>query len=158
MILETALGSLFGGALRLAPEVLKWLDRKNERAHEIAMQQLSLQAAREQSEAKLRELDAQASAAFDAGAMQALVESIKSQGQPTGIKFVDGISGLVRPVITFWFFGLYATARIAAFVVAVNTGTPALTALASVWTPEDHAMLSGILAFWFVGRVWDRGR
>jgi len=31
------LGSLFGGLFRLAPEVLKWLDKKNEREHELNM-------------------------------------------------------------------------------------------------------------------------
>ena len=31
------LGSIFGGIFRMAPEVLKWLDKKNERAHELLM-------------------------------------------------------------------------------------------------------------------------
>ena len=30
-------GTIFGGLFRLAPEVLKFLDRKNERQHELAM-------------------------------------------------------------------------------------------------------------------------
>jgi len=37
-MIETLLGGLLGGAFRLAPEVLKWLDRKGERGHELAMQ------------------------------------------------------------------------------------------------------------------------
>ena len=36
-MIETLLGGLLGGAFRLAPEVLKWLDRKGERGHELAM-------------------------------------------------------------------------------------------------------------------------
>jgi len=28
-------GSLLGGLFRLAPEVLKWVDKKNERSHEL---------------------------------------------------------------------------------------------------------------------------
>lgn len=31
-MIETLLGGLLGGAFRLAPEVLKWLDRKGEAA------------------------------------------------------------------------------------------------------------------------------
>ena len=31
------LGSIFGGVFRLAPEVLKWMDKKNEREHELNM-------------------------------------------------------------------------------------------------------------------------
>jgi hypothetical protein len=30
-------GSLVGGLFRMAPEVLKWLDKKDERAHELLM-------------------------------------------------------------------------------------------------------------------------
>jgi hypothetical protein len=29
------LGSVFGGLFRLAPEVLKWLDRKDERSKDV---------------------------------------------------------------------------------------------------------------------------
>ena len=36
-MIETLLGGLLGGAFRLAPEILKWLDRKGERGHERAM-------------------------------------------------------------------------------------------------------------------------
>ena len=32
-MIETLLGGLLGGAFRLAPEILKWLDRKGERGH-----------------------------------------------------------------------------------------------------------------------------
>ena len=35
-MIETLLGGLLGGAFRLAPEILKWLDRKGERGHELA--------------------------------------------------------------------------------------------------------------------------
>ena len=42
------LGSVLGGVFRLAPEVLKFLDRKNERLHELKMfeQQCQLEAQR----------------------------------------------------------------------------------------------------------------
>ncbi len=42
------LGSIFGGLFRLAPEVLKWLDKKNERSHELLMfsRQCDLEAQR----------------------------------------------------------------------------------------------------------------
>ncbi len=42
-MIETLLGGLLGGAFRLAPEVLKWLDRKGERSHELAMQDKALE-------------------------------------------------------------------------------------------------------------------
>ena len=36
-MMETLLGGVFGGLLRLAPEALKFFDQKNERKHELAM-------------------------------------------------------------------------------------------------------------------------
>ena len=42
-MIETLLGGLLGAAFRLAPEVLKWLDRKGERGHELAMQDKALE-------------------------------------------------------------------------------------------------------------------
>ena len=41
-MIETLLGGLLGGAFRLAPELLKWLDRKRERGHELSMQDKAL--------------------------------------------------------------------------------------------------------------------
>lgn len=34
-MIETLMGTLFGGAFRLAPEILKWVDRKDERGEGI---------------------------------------------------------------------------------------------------------------------------
>jgi len=42
-MIETLLGGLLGGAFRFAPEILKWLDRKGERSHELAMQDKALE-------------------------------------------------------------------------------------------------------------------
>ncbi len=42
-MIETLLGGLLGGAFRLAPEILEWLDRKGERGHELAMQDKALE-------------------------------------------------------------------------------------------------------------------
>ena len=42
-MIETLLGGLLGGAFRLAPEILKWMDRNGERSHELAMQDKALE-------------------------------------------------------------------------------------------------------------------
>ena len=42
-MIETLLGGLLGGTFRLAPEILKWIDRKGERGHELAMQDKALE-------------------------------------------------------------------------------------------------------------------
>ena len=42
-MIETLLGGLLGGAFRLAPEILKWMDRNGERSHELSMQDKALE-------------------------------------------------------------------------------------------------------------------
>ena len=42
-MIETLLGGLLGGVFRLAPEILKWMDRNGERGHELAMQDKALE-------------------------------------------------------------------------------------------------------------------
>ena len=42
-MIETILGGLVGGAFRLVPEVLRWFDRKDERKHELRMQDKQLE-------------------------------------------------------------------------------------------------------------------
>lgn len=156
MILETLLGSLGGGILRLAPELLKVLDAKNERAHELAMGRLSIEADQAKAKAQLGIQHAQADAAFDASAVQALIESIKAQAAPSGIKWIDGMSSLVRPTITFAFFGLYALGRISTIILGAKNGVPVLEVLRATWTPEDQVVLAGILNFWFLDRMLRR--
>ena len=64
-------GSLLGGLFRLAPEVLKWMDKKNERAHELLMfsQQCQLEQLRGQQ--KLAEIGAQREATGSAPSWRA---------------------------------------------------------------------------------------
>jgi hypothetical protein len=156
MWLETLSGGLLGGMLRLAPEILKVLDRKSERAHEKDMMQISVQADDARAKAELAIQHAQAEAVFDAGAMQALLEGVKAQSVRSGVRWVDALNTLVRPSITFALFGLYAVCRIATFIAGISSGVPPLEVLRGTWTQDDQVVLSGILNFWFLGRVFDK--
>ena len=71
------LGSLLGGVFRLAPEVLKWLDKKNERNHEFAMFDRQCALEQQRGEQKLAEIGAQREAAVDTGAMDAFNAAIQ---------------------------------------------------------------------------------
>ncbi|NDF99115.1 MAG: hypothetical protein EB101_09365, partial [Chitinophagia bacterium] len=48
-------GSLIGGLFRLAPEILKFLDKKNERAHELNMFQLQTDLEKMRGEFRVEE-------------------------------------------------------------------------------------------------------
>jgi hypothetical protein len=149
---------LLGGAFRLAPEILKWLDRKGERGHELAMQDKALEFEKLRGAQRMVEIGASADAAWNTGAIEALKEAVAAQGRPTGVRWVDALSTSVRPVITYWFMALYCAAKAAAFAAAVTAGTGSGTAILQAWTDADQALWAGVLNFWFLGRVFDRVR
>lgn len=157
-MIETLLGGLLGGAFRLAPEILKWLDRQGERSHELAMQDKALEFEKLRGAQRMSEIGATADAAWNTGALDALKEAIAAQGQNSGVKWVDGLSSSVRPVITYWFMALYCAAKSAAFASAVTVGTGWDVAILHAWTEADQALWAGVLNFWFLGRVFDRVR
>ena len=83
-MIETLLGGLLGGAFRLAPEILKWLDRKGERGHELAMQDKALEFEKLRGAQRMAEIGASADAAWNTGAIEALREAVAAQGQQFG--------------------------------------------------------------------------
>lgn len=121
-MIETLLGGLLGGAFRLAPEILKWLDRKGERGHELAMQDKALEFERLRGAQRMAEIGAAGEAAWNSGAIEALREAVAAQGQRSGVRGADALSTSVRPVITYWFMALYCAAKTATFMAALNAG------------------------------------
>jgi len=157
-MIETLLGGLLGGTFRLAPEILKWLDRKGERGHELAMQDKAIEFERLRGAQRMSEIGAAADFAWNTGALEALKESVHTQGQRSGVGWADALSISVRPVITYWFMALYCAAKTAAFFGAINGGGGWIEAATHAWTEADQALWAGVLNFWFLGRVFDRMR
>ena len=108
---ETLLGGLFGGALRLAPELLKLWDRRDERKHELNMLDRELDFAKTRSEVQLR----QAETELATTQLDTLGEAFREQSQTAQAagKFVAAMSALVRPMVTYIFIILYALVKIA---------------------------------------------
>lgn len=151
-MLETLLGGLVGGLFRLAPEIMKFFDRKNERAHELAMMDKIM------AEEQLRgntQLASQQEVTYGKG-IDALSEAVKAQGIKTSIAFVDGLSALVRPIVTYWFMAIYMMVKTTAIVLTYHTTGDWSSAINTAWTKDDMAIFAGILNFWFLSRVFDR--
>ena len=155
-MIETLLGGLLGGAFRLAPEILKWLDRKGERGHELAMQDKALEFEKLRGAQRMEEIGAQADLAWNSGALDAFREAVAGQSRPSGVGWADALSISVRPVLTYWFMALYCLAKTALFWAAMQSGQTLAAAVTAVWTEADQALWAGVLNFWFIGRVFDR--
>ena len=157
-MIETLLGGLLGGAFRLAPEILKWMDRNGERSHELSMQDKALEFEKLRGASRMAEIGANADAAWNTGAIEALRDAVRTQGEKTSVRWADALSSSVRPVITYWFMALYCAAKVAAFVGAVKGGAGWGTSVLLAWTEADQALWAGVLNFWFLGRVFDKAR
>jgi len=157
-MIETLLGGLLGGAFRLAPEILKWLDRRGERGHELAMQDKALEFEKLRGAQRMAEIGAAGEVAWNSSAVEALREAVAAQGQCSGVRWADALSSSVRPVVTYWFMALYCAAKTAAFASAIDAGVEWIPAIHAAWTDADQALWAGVLNFWFLGRVFDRVR
>lgn len=138
-MIEALLGGGLGAVARLAPEVLKFFDRKNERKHELALGDQSLRVAQITGAQKLEQTQVEAQSGQLVAALEALKAGLVGQGTVTGVKWIDALSSSVRPVVTYGFSFAYLYHKMV-------TGT---------WSPEDTVIFSGILNFWFLGRVFD---
>lgn len=148
MFESTLIGGLLGGLFRLAPEILKFIDRKDERKHELALQAANLEADKAKYSAQLAVSTLETNASMFSQSVSALEEALKGQFQLTGIKFIDGLNMSVRPVITYSFFALYTAVKLSAMI---NGAPPS-----AVWSDGDAGLFAGILNFYFLGRVFDR--
>lgn len=159
-MIETVLGggvvgSLFGGVFRLAPEFLKWLDRKNERAHELAMFEAQCELERTRGDQKLAEIGAQREMAIDGGVVAALQAAIKQQTDM--VKAAGGavaaLSASVRPVMTYYLLLLYGIVKGASIWLGIDAGGAVGEVLRQHWTADDMALLCGVVNYWIMDRT-----
>lgn len=149
------LGSLLGGIFRLAPEVLKYFDKKNERQHELAMFDKQCDLEKVRGQIKLEEIGAQRDMAVDVGVMGAFKAAIDQQTEMVKAAggWVASLSASVRPVMTYYLLLLYGTAKTAAIVLAYYGGQPMLEVLKEAWSVDDMALLSGVVNYWILDRT-----
>lgn len=149
--------SMFGGGLmRLLPEVFAFLNKKTDNAHELAMLDKQFQLEQTRAAARMEEIRYQGDVDQQIALLDAQAGALKGQMQKTGLWWVDAANFLVRPIATYYFLLLYGLAKTAMFVLAVKGGVSGWEAILKLYDDEDRAILSGILAFWFVGRVFDK--
>jgi len=158
----SVLGGLLGGVFRLAPEVLSWMDKKNERAHELLMFKEQAALVQLQGDLKLREVTATAEAGIDQGVLAAMraavdqqVELVKGAAGTKWAGFIAGMSALVRPTITYWLLAVWSGMHI---WLAIMSSLSAAETFKLVMTPDFIAMVSGVINYWFLDRTLAKRR
>jgi len=155
-MMETLLGGVFGGLLRLAPEALKFFDAKNERGHELKMLEAEMKFAQVKGEIAMKQTEAQMTMA-EVGAIEQAFKEQSATAQAAG-SVVAAISALVRPLTTYLFISAYAAVKVAAFLIALEQNGDWKQVATTIWGADDMAVLNMIISFWFVGRVYERTR
>jgi hypothetical protein len=149
------LGSIFGGIFRMAPEVLKWMDKKNEREHELNMFKFQCDLEAQRGAQKLAEIGAQREAAIDVGVMDAFNNAITQQEEMVKAAggWVASLSASVRPVVTYWVLFVWSFIHVWFAWNAWLAGAPATEVFKTMMTPDFSALLSGTINYWFLDRT-----
>lgn len=152
------LGGLIGGIFRLAPEVLKWMDRKDERKHELAMFTSQCDLEKQRGAQRLSEIGAQRDADVDTGVMAAFKSAIDSQAAMATAAggWAAALSASVRPVVTYALVAVYLGLQLAMASAIMLNGGSVGDVFKFVMTPDFLALVSGILNFHFLNRTLEK--
>ncbi len=143
----TLFGSLIGFLGSLVPDFLRLFKDSKDKLHEIKLLQHQIEWVRITKKLELEEI-------------QTVNDSLESQAlyrhaRKTGVKWVDALSGTVRPCITYAFFFLYAVVKVAQIIAVKNIGYNLgwAQAITNIWQPEDQALFAAVMSFWFGQRA-----
>lgn len=165
------LSAVFGFAAPFLPQLVQYFQRKQDNAHEIEMMKLRLEHAAAEHTWKMEEINAQA----DIAEMQTLRQPQQSFGvqlldaaqkwatdtwgkflvMPAfyAFAFLDFVSGMVRPTVTYGVVIFYMATKWALYRLAVDAGTDVPTAITQIWGEQDWSVLVLVLSYWFGARV-----
>ena len=144
------LGRVLGFGTSFLPKVMDFFQDKQDKKHELAIMEVQI---RQQKEVAVQQLE-MVNVEADIREIEAIQKSVKN----TDVKWIDGLRGSVRPVITYCFFGLFIFVEISAYVSLTASGISSLQAVQLVWSDEVMGLFAAVLSFWFGGRAINRSR
>jgi hypothetical protein len=142
----TLLGSLLGFGTSFLPNVLDFFKEKQAHSQKLEMLKMQAELNVKAADLQINILDKQAEIAETKG----LYEHDKNL---KGGAFIDALRSSVRPVITYFFFGLFVAVKVTGLMVLLDTGSSVNEALNAIWDPETQSLFAAVLAFWFGSRT-----
>lgn len=146
------LGSLLGFAGSAVPAITDHFARKQDNQQELERIKLTAQLRRDGYDQDLKMFDKMASD----NEHQRLIDHDVAINQGTG--FITALQKSVRPVITYAFFGLFATIEVTLLMDALEKGTSFSEAIQLLWDEDTKAIFAAIISFWFGSRAIDKAR
>lgn len=146
------LGSLLGFAGSAVPAITDHFASKEDRKHELDKMRMHAELRKEGYDFDLKIHEAMGADEEH----QRLIDHDISINKGTG--FISGLQKSVRPVITYAFFGLFATIEITLLMDAIDKGTEFNEAIQLLWDDDTKAIFAAIISFWFGSRAIDKAR
>lgn len=147
----TLLGSLLGFIGSLVPDILKFFREKSDRMHELKIMDRQMEVMKIKHTHALEEIRH----------MQDVAETraLYQYPMPMGVRWVDALSGSVRPVITYAFFILYWVVKLGHIIFLLPlVGKFDFALLPHIWHEEDQALFAAVMSFWFGQRALSKYR
>jgi hypothetical protein len=160
--------ALIGFAAPFLPELLKYFQRSQDCAHELAMFKLQMERGAAEHLWRMEEISSQADIAeatmlhspqqsFGVQLLDAAKNS-KMSGWALYPAFglfalMDFLSGMVRPAITYAAFAFYVVVKWAQLQAALAESGSYIAALPFVWGDADRAIIVLVLSYWFGHRA-----
>lgn len=143
-------GSLLGFGTSFLPKVMDYFQDRSDKKHELQVMEVQIRQQKELAVQKLEAVNVEADIRE--------IESLHKSMQPTGVRWIDGLRGSVRPIITYCFFGLFVFVEVAAYLSLTAAGVSGLDAVNAVWDEDTKALFAAVISFWFGGRAIARGK
>jgi hypothetical protein len=144
------LGSLVGFISSLAPDIFSLIRDKKDKAHELQILDRQMELTKLGRSTRLEEIQ------ITADAKEA--EFIYQYTQKSGVSWIDGFAGSVRPFLTYAFFALYAWVKFCAYLVMRGSSDLAnddiILSIVRLWSEQDETIFAAIISFWFGSRAF----
>lgn len=140
------LGILGGFVTSTLPSIITLFTRKNDQAHERAMADKQLEAAKVGGQITLATEVARADTAQQE-------QLYRYAAGPSGNSRVDALTSLVRPYITMIMFHLWLGIETTVLIVGIRSGLSLAELVALVWDEPTKAIFGAVMGFWFGNRA-----
>lgn len=144
------IGSLIGFAGSAVPSVLEHFQSKERNKKELEIMRMQSEILKQNAEIDMTKFQMRA---LDDEHARLIQHDIAIQ-QDTGP--LAWLRKSVRPVITYLFFGLFASVKIATLAHGMEQGQDFYTAINLVWDPETQGIFAAIISFWFGSRAIEK--
>ena len=144
------IGSLIGFAGSAVPSVLEHFQAKEKNKKEIEIMKMQSEILKQNAEIDMTKFQMRA---IDDEHARLIQHDIAIQ-QDTGP--LAWLRKSVRPVITYLFFGLFASVKISTLMYGLEQGQDFYTAINLVWDPETQGIFAAIISFWFGSRAIEK--